>query len=597
MVGSCLRAGERQRLWVSFLPRRSVQRFYTVQLILYTRSHIGGVPSGTRSFDEEAPMPPHPYRVLFLGDSWAAARSTRGGRALSMLGVQSGEPAAALQPFTTAADKVVAATPVYRLPGLEGRRVDGAPGWLATGLRIRRYVGALQRAGVHAVSLASPAVMGSAVYNYGRLQQALSDAGIEIFGAGRTSGEAHQPHRILLPQVVGGGELHLHGSMAAPPPDPGSATDSADGRRPICAVVGEAHSPQIRPGPQDSFRVALPSWGGRTGWRKLVQFHSAEKLLDADYDLVLGHGPAAAQEVLRSQRRWVVHSMGARPSSAHGGGSMDSRGTSRFSFWTMLEVGFDHGVRIVRLKLYPIVSAAGREAARSPRPCGEFELATVVESLQGRSPNGWSFDNPSRGTGQDDLGWYIQLDLGPWSVGERPQRAPGLLEEGDPDEAQPFRTYASIRQGLERFSPDRHLGSSLNAEAAENAGAEIQWVTPKLALATTEERSYLIDGYMAHSSQVGAEACTDKYQTHKFLRSAGVPVTRAALVRSAEEAWKTAEQIGTPVVLKPADRDRARGVSVNLSTPDEVKAAYHQARHVSRRVMVGSTLILRPRCV
>ena len=65
-------------------------------------------------------------------------------------------------------------------------------------------------------------------------------------------------------------------------------------------------------------------------------------------------------------------------------------------------------------------------------------------------------------------------------------------------------------------------------------------MTSKLAVATTEQRSYLIDGYMAHSSQVGAELAPT-VQDHTFLRRAGMSVTRAALARSADEAWEAAE--------------------------------------------------------
>lgn len=384
---------------------------------------------------------------------------------------------------------------------------------------------------------------------------------------------------------MGAGEIHLHGCMWTTTSDSETASSASDPHpRALCARVGAAQAPGVVPGAADILRVALPLWDSQSRWRTLDQFHTAEKLLDADYDLILGHGPAAAQEVLRHRRRWVLHSLGSPAGSAHGEDS--AIGAGNFRFLTMLEVSFESGMRSLRLKLYPVVPAADHHAASGIRLCGESQLAAVVESLQRQSPNGWSFDNPARSSGQDDLGWYIQLDVGSWPTVEPPQRAPGLLDEGDPDQTQPFRTYAGIRQGLERFSPERHLGSSLNAEAAELAGAEVEWVTSKVALATADQRSYLVDGYMAHSSQVGAEVCTDKYQTHRFLRRAGVPAARAALVRSADEAWEAAEQIGLPVVIKPADRDRARGVSVNLRTRDDVEAAYQRARGSSRRVMV-----------
>lgn len=525
------------------------------------------------------------YRVLLLGESWAHVPTGRAEQAVSLLRGHSGELAEVLRPFTVAADRVVAGNPAARLSSVQNPGILGAQSGILTRLQIRRFVGDLQQAGVDAVGLAAPGVLGVDSRSFGRLQRALTEAQVSDFGAGVTPEEAYQPHRIALPEAVGAGEIHLHGCMWSTTSDPETDSSASDSQsHALCARVGATQAPGVVAGAADTFRVALPLWGSQSRWRTLDQFHTAEKLLDADYDLVLGHGPAAGQEVLRHRRRWVVHSMGDRAGS--GRDEVSAIGTGNFRFFVMLEVSFESGMRSLRLKLYPVVPAAGRHAASGIRLCEEPQLATVVESLQLQSPNGWSFDNPARGSGQDDLGWYIQLDLGSWPIGEPPQRAPGLLGEGDPDQTQPFRTYAGIRQGLERFSPERHLGSSLNAEAAEMAGAEVEWVTSKLAVATTEQRSYLIDGYMAHSSQVGAEACTDKYQTHTFLRRAGVPVTQAALARSADEAWEAAEQIGLPVVIKPADRDRARGVSVNLSTAAEVAAAFGQARLISRRVMV-----------
>jgi len=48
-------------------------------------------------------------------------------------------------------------------------------------------------------------------------------------------------------------------------------------------------------------------------------------------------------------------------------------------------------------------------------------------------------------------------------------------------------------------------------------------------------------------------------------------------VRSAEAAWEAAQDIGVPVVLKPYNGNHGRGVSLNLSQEEEIKAAYNVA--------------------
>ncbi|MDO5494072.1 MAG: hypothetical protein Q4F53_10765, partial [Nesterenkonia sp.] len=214
------------------------------------------------------------------------------------------------------------------------------------------------------------------------------------------------------------------------------------------------------------------------------------------------------------------------------------------------------------------------------------DLDGLLDRLRRASPNGWSFADPQIRTAEDELGTHLRLPLGIWEPGRRPMPPTGLLDERDPDETEPFRAHAAIRRGLERFSPSRHLGASLNAEAAARAGAQISWVSGRTAVARTRTGKFLIDGYLAHSSQLGASISTDKFQTNRHLRRAGVPVTDAALVRSPAQAWEKARRIGLPVTLKPADREKGLGVSTALEDEAAVVEAYRRARRHSRRIMI-----------
>lgn len=76
------------------------------------------------------------------------------------------------------------------------------------------------------------------------------------------------------------------------------------------------------------------------------------------------------------------------------------------------------------------------------------------------------------------------------------------------------------------------------------------------------------------TSAIGEGIASDKDLTKTLLSSCGVPVPEGALVRSAEEAWEEAQDIGLPVVVKPVDANHGRGVTLNLMTEAEVTAAY-----------------------
>ena len=76
------------------------------------------------------------------------------------------------------------------------------------------------------------------------------------------------------------------------------------------------------------------------------------------------------------------------------------------------------------------------------------------------------------------------------------------------------------------------------------------------------------------TSAIAESIASDKDLTKSLLASCGVPVPEGSLVRSAEEAWEEAQDIGLPVVVKPYDGNHGRGVSLNLMTEADVVAAY-----------------------
>jgi len=86
--------------------------------------------------------------------------------------------------------------------------------------------------------------------------------------------------------------------------------------------------------------------------------------------------------------------------------------------------------------------------------------------------------------------------------------------------------------------------------------------------------------WTAETDRTGAIAesiASDKDLTKSLLSACGLPVPAGSLVRSAEAAWEEAQDIGLPVVVKPYDGNHGRGVSLNLSTQEDVEAAYHLA--------------------
>jgi cyanophycin synthetase len=78
----------------------------------------------------------------------------------------------------------------------------------------------------------------------------------------------------------------------------------------------------------------------------------------------------------------------------------------------------------------------------------------------------------------------------------------------------------------------------------------------------------------------------DKDLTKTLLQSCGVPVPEGRVVESAADAWRVAQAIGLPVVIKPCDGNHGRGVFIELTQREEVESAYRAALNQGSGVLV-----------
>ena len=85
---------------------------------------------------------------------------------------------------------------------------------------------------------------------------------------------------------------------------------------------------------------------------------------------------------------------------------------------------------------------------------------------------------------------------------------------------------------------------------------------------------------------IAVDLASDKEETNKILASLGLPVPRQHLVSSQTEALRAARRLDGPVVLKPYNGNHGRGITINITGEDEIRAAFDAAREHSRSVIV-----------
>ncbi len=92
------------------------------------------------------------------------------------------------------------------------------------------------------------------------------------------------------------------------------------------------------------------------------------------------------------------------------------------------------------------------------------------------------------------------------------------------------------------------------------------------------------------TSAIAEAIAQDKELTKKLLHAAGVAVPIGRPVVDEDDAWVVAQEIGLPVVVKPQDGNQGKGISVNLTSEEQVRQAYRVAIEFRDDIMVEKYL-------
>jgi cyanophycin synthetase len=152
--------------------------------------------------------------------------------------------------------------------------------------------------------------------------------------------------------------------------------------------------------------------------------------------------------------------------------------------------------------------------------------------------------------------------------------------------------FAAERDEFIRYAQRRHLGPSTMSLVRAAEERKIPWIR-------VNEQSLIQFGHgryqqriqatvTSRTSHIAVELASDKEETNRILANLGLPVPRQRLVQAEEDAVAAAEQIGYPVVVKPFNANHGRGITIHITTPDEVRKAFDVAREHSRSVIIES---------
>lgn len=107
-----------------------------------------------------------------------------------------------------------------------------------------------------------------------------------------------------------------------------------------------------------------------------------------------------------------------------------------------------------------------------------------------------------------------------------------------------------------------------------------------LRLGTGKYRQFVAATITGRTPCIGVDIACDKTLTKKILAEAMIPTPRGAIARDEEHALEIARELGGMVVVKPADGNQGKGVSLNLQSEAEIRSAYKVAQNYSAKILV-----------
>ncbi|WP_411676597.1 cyanophycin synthetase [Caproicibacter sp.] len=134
---------------------------------------------------------------------------------------------------------------------------------------------------------------------------------------------------------------------------------------------------------------------------------------------------------------------------------------------------------------------------------------------------------------------------------------------------------------LGEISINAELGPSTTAivEEAQKRGIPVTRIGHEsLVRIGYGKYSHLVESTLTDlTSCISADISSNKQLTKSMLSENKIPVPYGKTVYSELSAVMAAGQVGLPVVIKPIDGNQGKGVSLNLNSEEEIKAAYRNA--------------------
>jgi cyanophycin synthetase len=167
------------------------------------------------------------------------------------------------------------------------------------------------------------------------------------------------------------------------------------------------------------------------------------------------------------------------------------------------------------------------------------------------------------------------------------ERAVDLVEGIIEDRAFDLKAaLAHARQLVADWEPGPSTRAIMDAAEERGIPCRRDGTGSRLQLGYGKYRRYVQAAMTDNTSEIAVELAQDKDDTKKRLRANGIPVPNGIVVRSLEEANDALETLTKPVAVKPLTGHQGHGVSLEVSTPEEMNVAFDAAQEFSSTILI-----------
>ena len=151
-----------------------------------------------------------------------------------------------------------------------------------------------------------------------------------------------------------------------------------------------------------------------------------------------------------------------------------------------------------------------------------------------------------------------------------------------------------VLEEAKRLVADAETGPTTRAitEAAKKRGIPCRrdGTGNRIQLGYGKYLHYVQAAMTDQTNVIAVELAQDKEETKDRLERHGIPVPKGKCVYTLKQANKAADELGRPVVVKPVNGRKGLAVSLEVSTPEEMKVAFEAAKEFSSAVLIEEML-------